>query len=99
MIDKFKNVPLDDETKILSEHIVEIGKYEALLQVWNWDGIIAQSIILTDVDANEMSDSEIEEQIKSLSFIEKETSLMINRSVKGFTFVNFKVNLINDDEI
>jgi len=98
MIDKFKNVPLDDETTILAEHVYEIAGYDALFQIWKWDGIVAQSIIFADADASEMSDSEIEEQIRSLNFIKKpETSLSINRSVKGFTFVNFTESPFGDD--
>jgi len=99
MSDKFNNVPLDDETKILSEGIVELGDCEALFQVWSWDGIVAQSIIFTETDAEKLSDDVIKKLIRTLKFIDKEIELEINRSVKGYTFVNFNLNFIDDDEI
>ncbi len=95
--DRFKNVPLDNETKILSEHIVELGNYEALFQVWSWDGHIAQSIIFTETEAEKLSDDVIEKLIRTLKFIDKEIELRINRSVKGYTFVNFTMNNFNDE--
>ena len=50
MSDKFKNVPLDDDTRILFQAIKKLNKYEVLYQLWSWDGMQGESIIFEDND-------------------------------------------------
>ena len=65
MSDKFKNVPLDDDTRVLFEEITKLGGYEIMHQMWSWDGIKGESIIFTDADIKDLSEEEIKEKVRS----------------------------------
>ena len=84
---KFKNVGIDDDTKLLSEQETKIKNYETLFQSWKWDGVYGESIIFDNNDVNNLSKSEIKELVKN-SKIPKKDDLTISRG-KEFTFVNF----------
>ena len=79
--EKFKNVPVEEDTKILSRKLEKIGAYEVLHEKWFWDGIQAESIIFANEDIEGLN----EEEVKNLVGESKTTY------EKGdlYTFVNF----------
>ena len=91
MSSKFQNVPVEEDTRILSEEETTIGKMDVLYQVWSWDGVRAESIIFLNADVESLSDDDVqgivEEHLKEL--IQEEAGMTISRSDSGFTFVNF----------
>jgi hypothetical protein len=42
--------PRDENTRILAEHIVDFGAFKGLMELWQWGGICATSIILLNED-------------------------------------------------
>jgi hypothetical protein len=91
----FQLVPVDADTKILSQEEIKINQLDALYQKWDWEGTIGHSIIFHDSDVSELSDDEIIQQIKSsgneqLKVLGRTT---ISRKGIGFTFVNFGFEL------
>ena len=90
MSDKFKNVPLDDDTRVLLEEITKLGEYEIMHQMWNWDGIKGESIIFADADIKDLSEEEIKEKVRSSPMVtEKESNMTFSQKGSGYTFVNF----------
>jgi hypothetical protein len=95
MNDKFKQIPVEIDTTIISRKEVNVASYEALYEIWSWDGVTAESIIFDSKDVAHLTDSEIEEMILTLSFFKRESSVTLKRST-DFTFVNF--NFTSNDE-
>jgi len=86
---KFNNVPVEEDTKILFQQEVTLGEYEVLYQKWIWDGITAESIIFADEDIVKLKDNEIKAAVKTSPLLKEDSSITLNRSESGFTFVNF----------
>ena len=42
MSDKFKDVPLEADTRLLVNGLRSVGEYEALFQQWYWDGFLGK---------------------------------------------------------
>ena len=43
MNNKFDAVPLEKDTNVLFQLNAPLGDYDVLYQMWNWDGITAES--------------------------------------------------------
>ena len=86
---KFKNVPIDndEETKLRLE--VKLGEYDALYELWVWEGIKGESIIFADEDVADLEDCAIEELVRTAPICKDGSSITMKRSQSGFTFVNF----------
>ena len=89
MSDKFKNVPVDADTNILFSAEANLGEYDVLYQKWSWDGIIAESVIFVSEDVADISDAEIEAEVRTSPLVEEESQMTIKRAESGFTFANF----------
>lgn len=86
----FKNVPVEEDTKIKVQKEIEINNINALYQKWTWDGTLGHSIIFHNCDVEEMGDDEIIQLINSSETdfnVAQEST--ISRSESGFTFINF----------
>ncbi len=95
MSEKFNNVPTDPETNIILQKLATIDEYEVLYQAWNWQGVAAESIIFASDDIKTLTDKQLEEIIRPLPLLQKDTKITIKRSDSGFTFVNFNFKNIN----
>ncbi len=89
MTDKFKNVPVEEDTRILFRQEAELGTYEVLYEMWSWEGISAESIIFVNDDISDLTDEELEQEVRQAPLVKKESAMTIKRLDSGFTFVNF----------
>ena len=89
MATKFENVPVEADTKVLFQEEAKFGQYDILYQKWYWDGITAESIIFVSEDVAELTDDQLEEDVKTSPLVKTDSSVTISRSASGFTFVNF----------
>jgi len=55
----FKELTNDIDTKIISRTLTEINKIPCVYEIWNWDGIVGDSIIFYKDDIKIYSDDEI----------------------------------------
>jgi len=88
MRDLFKNVRVESDTKIIFEEEMQFGDYPILYQKWYWDGITAESIIFISKDVNELTDVQLESEIKTSPLVNADSKITIKRMESGFTFVN-----------
>jgi hypothetical protein len=93
MISKFANIPVEADTKIISQLETMLGSYSVLYQKWVWDGITAESIIFANEDIASLTDEELEKKVKD-SPICRENSQITIRKTDGFTFVNFNFDVL-----
>ena len=88
MNEKFENIPVEEDTRILMSSPMKWGELDIVYQKWNWEGIAAESIIFLSDDVKEMDDEALEADIRSSPLINLDSSITIKRLEK-FTFVNF----------
>ena len=93
MTDKFKNVPVEEDTKILFRNEAKFGKYEVLYEMWSWEGISAESIIFESDDISDLTDEELEQEVRKSPLVKNDSAVTIKRLDAGFTFVNFNFEL------
>jgi len=96
MKDKFKQVPIDSDTKILFEQEMKLREYDVLYQKWIWDGIYGDSIIFESKDVTKLTDDEIKQLIKKLPVIKEGSDITFDRLESGFIFVNFNFEISDD---
>ena len=86
---KFDAVPLEKDTNVLFELNATLDDYDVLYQMWNWDGITAESFIFLSSDIVHLTDEEVQILAKSSPMIKADSELTLVRHSDGFTFVNF----------
>lgn len=90
MNEKFKNVPLESDTKILKQKECNIGGYDTLYQKWKWESTIAESIIFAKDDVAHLNDDEVQQLVVNSELANSQSSAMtISRGKSDFVFVNF----------
>lgn len=50
---KFDSVKTEKDTKVLSTQYIKVKNYDCRYEVWEWDGITAQSLIFCKSDFKE----------------------------------------------
>jgi len=89
MSSKFDNVPVDADTNITSQEVIDFDGYTALFQRWNWDGISAESLIFINDDIASIGIDDLEIKIRKSPMLSAESSVTVKVSDSGFTFFNF----------
>jgi hypothetical protein len=87
--DKFRDIPVEEDTRMIFQHEAKLGEYDVLYQMWTWDGVTAESIIFTNEDVAGLSEETIKAEVKTSPLVEKDSQLTFTHSESGFTFVNF----------
>ena len=86
---KFDDVPVEKDTRILFRHPAKFGIYDVLYEMWSWEGIQAESIIFVTDDVSDMTDEELEQEVRQSPLVKKNSAVTIKRSAAEYTFVNF----------
>lgn len=89
MNDKFKDIPVEKDTRIISSVQAKIEAYDVVYQKWYWGGINAESIIFYNEDVAELSEEQIKKEVALCTAIVKEGSEMTYKKGEKYTFVNF----------
>ncbi|WP_026449580.1 hypothetical protein [Aequorivita capsosiphonis] len=89
MNEKFKNVPVEDDTQIIASLEVKIDTYDVIYQKWNWDGIYAESIIFHNDDVAQLTKDQIINEVERCPGLIKEGSQITFKKLDTYTFVNF----------
>jgi len=95
---KFEQVPVEEDTRILFRTEATLGKFDILYEKWFWGGITAESIIFVSEDVADLEDCEIEDEVKTSPLVNKGSSITLKRSKSGFTFVNFNFHSDIEDD-
>jgi len=86
---KFERVPVDEDTKIISQQETNLGEYDVLYQKWYWDGIVAESFIFANEDIVGIADDDIEAVVRTSPLLKADSEITLVRLELGFTVVNF----------
>ena len=88
---KFNNIPGQKDTKIIFREDTKFGDFDVVYEKWEWDGILAESIIFDEEDVSEMDDDEIINKVKNSPLFDDKIykGIPTIRRNSGFVFVNF----------
>ena len=91
MMSKFNNISEQKDTKIIFRAETRFGDFDVVYEKWEWDGILAESIIFDEDDVSEMDDDEIINQVKDSPLFDDKIYKgdPTIRRISGFVFVNF----------
>ena len=87
MKNKFKDIGIEKDTKMLYEQEISINNIKAVHQKWQWEAVNAESFIFFNGDIKDLGEQELVHLAKS-SPLYKGTSFT---HTKGdiYTFINF----------
>jgi hypothetical protein len=88
-IGKFTNVPIDEDTIIKKNTLIEIDGLQALHQDWVWDGFAAESLIFIADEVAQLDDDKITLLAISSKLPLAGSKFTISRGQEGYTFINF----------
>lgn len=94
MTEKFKDIPVDSDTKILANVEAKIAEYDVVYQKWYWGGIQAESVIFYNDDIAELDEDQVKKEVSLCTALVKEGSQLTYKKGEKYTFVNF--NFITD---
>lgn len=88
---KFKNIPLEEDTRVLSRTQIAFGPHDAIHEKWKWvfEGVSAESVILLEADVAALTNEELTQQLKASSLLAPDSPITISRGKGNFTFLNF----------
>lgn len=89
MNEKFKNLPVEEDTQIIASFETKIEDYDVVYQKWYWDGIYAESIIFCNDDVAELTEAQIKNEVAENTALLKGNSQMTFKRGEKYTFVNF----------
>ena len=89
MDDKFSNVPIEEDTKILRRVIITVAGHEVLHEAWSWDGVKGETFVFSSTDVVKYSDGELEQVARQSGLLVPGSQITIKRADSGYTFVNF----------
>ena len=90
MDSKFENIKVDFDTKILQRKQLLIDEFEALYELWVWDGWYGESVVLNE-DLNNYTNKDIEILVRKSGLIKDESECEIKKIDDKFIFVNFNL--------
>jgi len=88
MNDKFTNIPIEEDTKIIFSSPMRWGELDIVYEKWRWDGITAESMIFLAEDVSTLDDAALKADVRNGSLVKADSQITIKRTDK-FTFVNF----------
>ena len=91
MNEKFANVTMESDTRLLIQADTQVNGIDALYQKWIWEGITAESLIFANADVVNMSEPNLKTLVMGSAFTECDSPerMTYSQSESGFTYVNF----------
>jgi len=89
VVKDFSSLPVEVDTIVEYEQEATLGDYDVLYQKWQWDGVSAESLIFKSVDVANLSDEQLQTEVRASPLVKKESRLTVKRTGEGYSFVNF----------
>jgi len=86
-MEKFKNVGMDEDTKLKEEKIIKYKDIDVLYQKWVWEAIIGNSLIFVRDDIKNLDINNI---VNEMDIIKNKKDITTATSKTGeYLFINF----------
>ncbi len=86
MMDMFRDVPKDEDTRIKFQELLEVEGMQILHQKWTFEGVAGESFILHYSVTKRFSESEILDRLKKHYDLREHTK---TQAENGYFFINF----------
>ena len=87
--EKFTNVPMDPDTRIISQSLMTIDGVDAVHQEWDWEGVFGESLIFVTKEVRGLGDAGLKQLARASSLVQDGSDFTIKKDPLGYTFVNF----------
>jgi hypothetical protein len=88
MNDKFKAIPVEEDTRILQKQLMTVNGIDARFERWSWEGVVAESLIFVTEEITDQSDEQLWQSIIKQLSVSAAMHHTISRK-ESYTFVNF----------
>ena len=85
---KLMDRPVEEDTKIIVEKLVNFGEFTALYEKWYWEGVTASSIICLEEDARKFGEEKLVEYIFKMMQLPVDPQYTYSTK-NGYVYVNF----------
>lgn len=85
---RLKERPVEEDTKIIVEKLVDLGEFMALYEKWFWEGVTASSIICLEEDAMKFGEKKLVEYIFKMMQLPVDPKYTYSTK-NGYVYVNF----------
>jgi len=93
MKDKFENVPVEADTRILfRDKNVKVGERTARYEMWSWDGFHVDSLIFSADDVSGLTDEDFKGMLIDGNILKKKKNFTVTRK-SDFVFVNYNAEM------
>ena len=93
MKDKFENVPVEADTRILfRDNNVKVGERTARYEMWSWDGIHGESLIFSADDVLGLTDEDFKGMLTDGNLLKNTENFTVTRKT-DFVFVNYNAKM------
>lgn len=91
MNEKFANVPMESDTRLLTQADAQVKGIDALYQIWIWEGITAESLIFANADVADLDELALKALVSDSIYAKNESidKMTYSQSQTGYTFINF----------
>lgn len=91
MNEKFANVTMESDTRLLIQADTQVNGIDALYQKWIWEGITAESLIFANADVADLDELALKAIVSNSSYANGASTdkMTYSQSQTGYTFVNF----------
>jgi hypothetical protein len=94
MTDKFENVPVEADTRILfRDNNVKVGERTARYEMWSWDGIHGESLIFATEDVSGLTDEDFKTLLTDGDLLKSPENFTVTRK-SDFVFVNYNAEMV-----
>jgi hypothetical protein len=85
--DKFKAIPVEEDTRILQKKLMTVNGIDARFERWAWECVIGESLIFVTEEISNLSDEQLWQSIVNQLSI-RDMKHTIKRQI-DYSFVNF----------
>jgi len=97
MNEKFKNIPTDEDTTIISEFETKFGTLDCVLQTWSYDGVQGTSLIFFKPDLENTNIENIKNEIMESGLLTDPTNTITSSQNPKHDFAFFNFNFIEEE--
>jgi len=88
MKNKFENVSVEKDTKILVTLNPKFGKYDTQYEKWYWDGLYGETLIFFNEDIKDTDEETLKAEIFESTMAKADSEITVKRT-DLYTYFNF----------
>lgn len=96
MTEKFKHIPIDSDTYLVSSIETKFGELDCVYQIWLYGLIQGSSLIFFKKEIKHLTNEELELQLRTSVLLTNNTSkITFSNDNSEFLFINFNFELLD----